>query len=87
MTKTVPKREEMNREILHQAGYDHSLVTYPNLSYFKLKFLCETTRKLGIFARTSLLLSLDATETPLSTCLSSSFSNIKTKLSQRYKEQ
>lgn len=49
MTKIVPKREEMNKEILYQAIYAHAFVTHPVPGLFKLNFICENTQKPGAF--------------------------------------
>ena len=49
MTKIVPKREEMNKEILYQAIYAHSFVTHPVPGLFKLNFICKNTQKPGVF--------------------------------------
>lgn len=48
MTKIVPKREEMNKDILYQAIYAHSFVTHPVPGIFKLNFIFENTQKPGV---------------------------------------
>lgn len=87
MTKIVPKREEMNKEILYQAIYAHSFVTHPVPGLFKLNFICKNTQKPGVFDRSLLLLSLETAVTSLFTCLTSSFSNIKIKVGSRFLQQ